>query len=91
MSDLRVNHAGVTRRVLLSFMGAGVVGLVGAGAATGLLRLDVLGGGDDGAVAVHTCDTGDTTAYVKYPGGEVLASHPSAECAAVGPLRTGGE
>ena len=34
MSDLRVNHAGVTRRVLLSFMGAGAVGLVGAGAAT---------------------------------------------------------
>ena len=56
--------------------------LVGAGAATGLLRLDVLGAGDDGAVAVHTCVTGDTTAYVKYPGGEVLASHPSAECAA---------
>eukprot|EP00601_Ochromonadales_sp_CCMP2298_P026270 CAMPEP_0173275004 /NCGR_PEP_ID=MMETSP1143-20121109/2746_1 /TAXON_ID=483371 /ORGANISM="non described non described, Strain CCMP2298" /LENGTH=167 /DNA_ID=CAMNT_0014211861 /DNA_START=18 /DNA_END=518 /DNA_ORIENTATION=- len=59
--------------------------LVGSGGATGTLRMDMLpqegGGGEgdgdgDGAVAVHTCDVGDTTAYVSYPSGRVLAQHP---------------
>jgi hypothetical protein len=51
--------------------------LVGAGAATGTMRIDrvVDGDGTHGAsLAIHTSDVSDTTAYVRYPGGEVLAN-----------------
>jgi acetyl esterase/lipase len=50
--------------------------LVGSGGATGTMRLDIL---ERGRVAVHTCCVGDTTAYVEYPSGNVIASHPKAD------------
>jgi dipeptidyl aminopeptidase/acylaminoacyl peptidase len=57
--------------------------LVGSGAATGTLRMDRLasfdGGRDVGAVAIHTCNVSDTTAYVEYPSGRVLANHAAAD------------
>ena len=56
--------------------------LVGSGGASGLLRMQRLpasGGGAEDAVAVHVCDAADTTAYVRYPGGAVLAHDPRAD------------
>ena len=49
--------------------------LVGSGGAAGTMRMDSLGGQGE-SVAIHTCSIGDTTAYVEYPSGKVLASHP---------------
>ena len=57
--------------------------LVGSGAAAGTMRFDVLSEGDCGgggfSVALHTCDAGDKTAYVRYPGGEILAQSAMAD------------
>jgi hypothetical protein len=54
--------------------------LVGSGAATGTLRFDVVEGeAGEGSVALHTCNTHDTTAYVQYPGGSTLAHDPRAD------------
>ena len=46
---------------------------------SGLLRMDPCARRQDAeeeevAVCIHTCDTADTTAYVRYPGGECLAN-----------------
>lgn len=55
--------------------------LVGSGAASGRLRLVRVGEGD--AVAIHTCDTADTTAYVRFDSSEappaILAQSPRAD------------
>ena len=69
--------------------------LIGSGGASGTLRMDALpadaavadGGPAGGSVAVHTCDTHDTTAYVRYPGGAVVAHDSRADLAGfvVGP------
>jgi acetyl esterase/lipase len=67
--------------------------LVGAGGAAGTMRMDTLthtdtrtdthtdsgGGGGELGVAIHTCACTDTTAYVQYPGGRVLANHGSGD------------
>ena len=52
--------------------------LVGSGAATGTLRFDRM---TNGSVAIHTCqpDIADTTAYVEYPGGRILANDETAD------------
>ena len=55
--------------------------LVGSGAASGTMRLDALGPADEptAAVAIHSCSVSDTTAYVRYPGGQILVSDPRAD------------
>ena len=55
--------------------------LVGSGAASGTMRLDALGPDDDptATVGLHACDVSDTTAYVEYPGGKVLANDARAD------------
>jgi hypothetical protein len=35
------------------------------------MRMDIL---EDGCVAIHTCAVSDTTAYVRYPGGDIIAN-----------------
>jgi hypothetical protein len=35
------------------------------------MRMDIL---DNGFVAIHTCAVSDTTAYVRYPGGGIIAN-----------------
>ena len=64
--------------------------MTGSAPASGTLRMDLCtlaprhdegvgASGVDDAVAIHTCDTADTTAYVRYPGGETLANDASAD------------
>ena len=55
--------------------------LIGSGGASGTMRLDALGDADDPTrrVGVHVCDVADTTAYVAYPGGAVLANDTRAD------------
>lgn len=81
---LKCNGSGVWRKVGPSIPLESLnMQLVGSGGATGTMRLDVLEkdmlNGRSDRIAVHTCSVGDTTAYVEYPSGNIIACHSKAD------------